>query len=82
MSSVPWGQSWHWCFSTSLLMIQTVGSCEPTASLLMTPTCVVQLSFRGRDAIQMDLGRLEESTHESYNEVLQGQVHRAALRLR
>ena len=42
------GQHWNQCFLTSSSVTLTVGSSAPSASLQMTPSCVVQLT-RQRD---------------------------------
>ncbi|GAB0177762.1 cAMP-dependent protein kinase inhibitor alpha [Grus japonensis] len=52
--------SWDTSDNPVLMATWTVGSSAPSASLLMSPSCVVwSTMLEGRDAIQRDLDRLE-----------------------
>lgn len=56
------GQYWDQYYLVSSSVTQTVGLSAPSVSLQTTKlTCVVNM-LKGRDAIQRDLGRLEQCT--------------------
>ncbi|GAB0183581.1 mitochondrial enolase superfamily member 1 [Grus japonensis] len=61
-SGILRGQYWYQHCLTSLSATWTVGSSAPSASLPMTPSCVVDM-LEGRDAIQLDPYRLEMWAH-------------------